>query len=123
MTPLSVAVDRSDPDVPLIRVGGDLAYTTAGPLRAEVDRILVEAPPALVLDFADLLFIDSTGLGVIVHAWREGQQGGTVLRLHAVPRFLETILDMTGVTGLLARPAGDRTATAEDAAAHPASRA
>ena len=103
-SPLSISVDRSDPGAPAIKVGGDLAFTTAGPLRAEVDRLLAEGPPTLVLDFGDLLFIDSTGLSVIVHAWREGQQGGTAIRLAGTPRFLETILDMTGVTGLLARP-------------------
>ncbi|TCB94332.1 anti-sigma factor antagonist [Micromonospora zingiberis] len=90
--------------MPVIRVGGDLAYTTASPLRTEVDRELRAGPAVLVLDFADLQFIDSTGLSVIVHAWRAGQQEGVTLRLCAVPRFLETILDMTGVTGLLARP-------------------
>ncbi|MER7475426.1 STAS domain-containing protein [Micromonospora sp. NPDC000018] len=105
-----MTVDRSDPAAPLIRVGGDLSYTTAAPLRDEVDRVLADAPPALVLDFGDLIFIDSTGLGVIVHAWREGQQGGTALQLRGVPRFLETILDMTGVTGLLARPLGEHLA-------------
>ncbi|WFE56290.1 STAS domain-containing protein [Micromonospora sp. WMMD712] len=103
-TPLTMSVDASDPGAPLIRVGGDLAFTTAAPLRHEVDRQLAERPPVLVLDFADLQFIDSTGLSVIVHAWREGQQGGTILRLRSTPRFLATILDMTGVTGLLARP-------------------
>ncbi|MFG1778014.1 STAS domain-containing protein [Micromonospora sp. NPDC049048] len=114
-----MAVDLSDPAAPLIRVGGDLAYTTAGPLRAEVDRMLMDAPQSLVLDFGGLLFIDSTGLGVIVHAWREGQQCDTALRLHAVPRFLQTILDMTGVTGLLARPLGEGLTAAEDAARRP----
>lgn len=104
-TPLSLTVDRSNPAAPLIRVGGDLAYTTAGPLREEIDRLLAGAPPAVVLDFADLLFIDSTGLAVIVHAWRQGQEAGTALELRTVPRFLGTILDMTGVTGLLSRPA------------------
>lgn len=103
-TPLSISVDRSDLAAPVIRVGGDLAFTTAAPLRTEVDRLLAEGPGTLVLDFADLLFIDSTGLSVIVHAWREGQQNGTVIRLRGTPRFLETILDMTGITGLLARP-------------------
>ncbi|MEV1146633.1 STAS domain-containing protein [Micromonospora sp. NPDC049799] len=102
-----MSVDRSDPDAPLIMVGGDLAYTTAAPLRYEVERALADAPAVLVLDFAGLEFIDSTGLGVIVHAWREGQQAGTAIELRAVPRFLETILNMTGVMGLLARPMGD----------------
>lgn len=101
---LSMSVDRSDPDMPLIRVGGDLAYLTAAPLRAEVDRVLAEAPRGIVLDFADLVFIDNSGLGVIVHAWREGQEVGTTLRLRAVPRFLATILDITGVAALLDRP-------------------
>nr|WP_245712901.1 STAS domain-containing protein [Micromonospora nigra] len=97
----------------MIRVGGDLAYTTAAPLRAEVDAVLLDAPPELVLDFGDLIFIDSTGLGVIVHAWREGQQAGTTLRLRSVPRFLEAILDMTGISGLLRRPvAGSRVPSA-----------
>lgn len=106
-TPLSISVDGSDPDAPVIKVAGDLAFTTATPLRVEVDRLLADRPPALVLDFGELLFIDSTGLSVIVHAWREGQQSGTAIRLRDTPRFLETILDMTGVTGLLARPRPD----------------
>ncbi|MEH0981557.1 STAS domain-containing protein [Micromonospora sp. CPCC 205556] len=99
-----MAVDRSDPATPVIFVGGDLAFTTSGPLRDEVDRALAERPPVIVLDFAELLFIDSTGLSVIVHAWREGQQTGTAIRLRSTPRFLDTILDMTGVIGLLDRP-------------------
>ena len=108
-----MSVDRSDPDTPVIRVGGDLAYTTASPLRTEIDRELRAGPTALVLDFTDLQFIDSTGLSVIVHAWREGLRDGVTLRLQAVPRFLETILDMTGVTGLLARSmSGDEPASA-----------
>jgi anti-anti-sigma factor len=102
-----MSVDRSDPDASVITVVGDLAYTTAAPLRAEIDRLMSAVPATLVLDFGGLKFIDSTGLSVIVHAWRECQQRGLRLRLKAVPRFLETILDMTGVTGLLARePAG-----------------
>ncbi|TDC00365.1 anti-sigma factor antagonist [Micromonospora fluostatini] len=88
----------------MVRIGGDLAYATARPLRLEVDRLLAEHPAVLVLDFQELLFIDSTGLSLIVHAWREGQQGGTAIQLRSTPRFLDTILDMTGVTGLLARP-------------------
>ncbi|MEU0960092.1 STAS domain-containing protein [Micromonospora aurantiaca (nom. illeg.)] len=96
-------MDRSNPAVPVVVVGGDLAYATAGPLRAEIDRLLTARPTTLVFDFGDLQFMDSTGLSVIVHAWREGQHAGTAIELRAVPRFLETILDLTGVTGLLDR--------------------
>ncbi|WP_320066220.1 STAS domain-containing protein [Micromonospora sp. RTGN7] len=106
-TPLPLSVDLSDPDAPLVRVGGELTFTTTAPLRHEIDRRLAERPAVLVLDFAELEFIDSSGLSVIVHAWREGQQIGTALRLRSTPRFLDTILDLTGVAGLLARPLPD----------------
>ncbi|QLQ35507.2 STAS domain-containing protein [Micromonospora robiginosa] len=116
--PLTISVDRSDPAAPVVGVGGDLAYATSAPLRAEVDRLLAERPAALVFDFGGLNFCDSTGLSVIVHAWREGQQAGTAIELRAVPRFLETILDMTGVTGLLDRsPVDGRSASGSAASA------
>ncbi|MET8232142.1 STAS domain-containing protein [Micromonospora sp. NPDC005298] len=106
---LTTSVDLSDPAGPVIRVTGELAYATCGPLRVEVDRVLADAPPTLVLDFTDLHFIDSTGLAVIVHAWREGREVGTDIRLRAVPPFLASILDITGVAGLLARHTQART--------------
>ncbi|GAB3230473.1 hypothetical protein GCM10027452_43120 [Micromonospora halotolerans] len=114
-TPLRISVDRSDPTAPAVRIGGDLAFTTAAPLRTEVDRLLAQTPQTLVLDFRDLLFIDSTGLSLIVHAWRDGQRGGTAIQLRETPRFLATILDMTGVAGLLSRPQPDRPTTGPSA--------
>jgi stage II sporulation protein AA (anti-sigma F factor antagonist) len=103
-TPLTMSIDDSDSAAPLIRIAGDLDFTTAAPLRTALDHLLTSRPPAIVLDFGGLLFIDSTGLAVIVHAWRVGHQQGTVIRLRDTPRFLDTILDITGVNGLLARP-------------------
>ncbi|MFI6820871.1 STAS domain-containing protein [Micromonospora sp. NPDC050187] len=100
-----MSIDDADSTAPLITVTGDLDFTTATPLRTALDHLLAARPAAVVLDFGGLLFIDSTGLAVIVHAWREGHQNGTVIRLRAIPRFLETILDITGVSGLLARTA------------------
>jgi len=105
--PLTISVDRSAPAAPVIEVGGDLTFTTAAPLRTEIDRLLAEGPETLVLGFGGLLFIDSTGLSVIVHAWREGQRCGTAIELRDTPRFLTAILDLTGVAGLLARPQPD----------------
>ncbi len=102
-TPLTMSIDDADSAAPLITVAGDLDFTTATPLRTALDHLLAARPPVIVLDFGGLLFIDSTGLAVIVHAWREGHQQGTLIRLRAVPRFLATILDITGVSGLLAR--------------------
>ncbi|WDZ82496.1 STAS domain-containing protein [Micromonospora cathayae] len=110
-----MSIDDSDSGAPLVSVAGDLDFTTAAPLRTALDHLLAARPAAIVLDFGGLLFIDSTGLAVIVHAWREGHQQGTAIHLRDTPRFLDTILDITGVNGLLVRPpradTGDRSAS------------
>lgn len=103
-TPLTMSIDDSDPAAPVVAVAGDLDFTTAAPLRTALDHILADRPSVVVIDFGGLLFIDSTGLAVIVHAWQEGRQHDTAIQLRATPRFLATILGITGVDGLLARP-------------------
>ena len=104
-TPLTVSVDTATPEAPVVEISGDLEFTSAAKLRVEVERLLAEAPPRIVLDFAQLRFMDSTGLSVIVQAWQEGSTTGTVIELRSTPRFLDTILDITGVSSLLARSA------------------
>ncbi|MGC4896829.1 STAS domain-containing protein [Micromonospora sp. DT31] len=106
--PLTISVDRSDPAAPVLGVAGDLAYDTAAPLREEIDDLLGGRPTTLVFDFTGLLFLDSTGLSVLVHAWQVGQEVGAGVELRAVPRFLTTILDLTGVAGLLERQVDER---------------
>ncbi|GAA2699299.1 STAS domain-containing protein [Micromonospora olivasterospora] len=111
--PLTLSVDLAEPRAPVIRVGGDLTFTTAAPLREEVDRRLAEHPQVLVFDFAGLHFIDSTGLSMIVHAWREGQRCGSTVRLRSTPRFLDSILALTGIARLITRPLPDATSAAD----------
>ncbi|WP_232534195.1 STAS domain-containing protein [Plantactinospora sp. KBS50] len=93
----------TDAGHPALLVGGDLDYCTAPALWAELHGMIDQAPHRLTLDVADLRFVDSTGLAVIVQAWRACQESGTVLGLRTVPRFLESILRITGVAELLAR--------------------
>ncbi|MEV0607331.1 STAS domain-containing protein [Polymorphospora rubra] len=103
--PLVVRVDVVDPVRPVVTVGGDLDFQTSGSLRAELARLLDGGAAARVtLDVAGLRFIDSTGLAVIVHAWRVGHESGTAFDLRGTPPFLATILEVTGVGELLARP-------------------
>ena len=102
-TPLVVAVETTDPAAPIVTVRGDLDFETAHALHGEIERQLAARPSVLVLDFAGLRFMDSNGLAVIVRAWQQSSRFGTVLRLRSKPRFLDTILDITGVSSLLAR--------------------
>jgi anti-anti-sigma factor len=101
---LRIAVDASGPSV-VVTVGGDLDYPTADTLRDTLGEVLAAHPASVTIDVGALSFIDSTGLAVLVHAWRNGAATGVPLRLRHEPPFLLTILEFTGVGELLARPA------------------
>jgi anti-sigma B factor antagonist len=101
--PLRVTVDASGPAA-VITVGGDLDHPCADTLRDALDDVLRAGPASVTVDVAGLTFIDSSGLAVLVHAWRAGLAAGVPVGLRDEPAFLLTILDFTGIGEILARP-------------------
>lgn len=58
---------------------GRLTVETVGEFRATVDDLLADNHALLVLNLSDVPYIDSCGLGAIVHAFvRACQRGGTM---------------------------------------------
>jgi anti-anti-sigma factor len=51
--------------VPLIYVRGELGHDSAQQLRSVIEQELAAAPPRLILDLSELLFIDSGGLSIM----------------------------------------------------------
>ena len=98
-----MSVDATGPSV-VVTVGGDLDYPCADALRETIDEVFQGGATAITVDCGPLTFIDSTGLAVLVHAWRRGLETGVPVRLRHQPPFLVTILDFTGVGELLERP-------------------
>ena len=66
--PFSVGVSQVGPRRYLIRVAGELDLTTAAQVRAAVLDLLEQRPERVSLDCADVSFIDSAGIGVVVGA-------------------------------------------------------
>lgn len=102
--PLVVTADPASSQDAVLRLAGDLDFQTAALVHQQVDLALVGRPAQLVLDLRGLTFIDSTGLAAIVYAWRAAQDRQATVQLHDVPAFLASVLDITGVGELLARP-------------------
>lgn len=72
---LRVTVE-SDGDWTLVRMSGELDYTTAGRFRECVDQFLEPAPGRIALDLAELTFCDSVGIACFASTWRRARQGG-----------------------------------------------
>lgn len=99
-TEFVVEEDREAGGVVTLRPTGELDIATAASLEA---ALLEGREPGdrVVLDMADLEFIDSTGLRVIVHAADAARRGGWELRLRPGPPAVQRVFDIAGVLGAL----------------------
>ena len=84
----------------VIRLRGELDIESA----PELERVLVRSRPAgqrLVLDLAELKFMDSTGLRVLLRAREAADEGRWEISLRNVPPTIRRLFDMTGVQAAL----------------------
>ena len=80
-TPL-IANARAEGDAVIARLAGNLTIINAPELRTGLTRLIEEhAPTRLVLNFADIAYLDSTSLGVLIEAHKAiaGNSGRVVL--------------------------------------------
>src|SRR3954447_6202561 len=81
----------------VIRVGGELDLATA----PELDRVLSNANSEIIVDVADLEFMDAQGLSVLSIADRRARERGSrVTVVHASP-FMQQVFRTTGLERLL----------------------
>lgn len=81
-------------------VRGELDLATAPALDNALTDVIDRGARSLVLDVADLTFMDASGLRVLITASnRVGPDGGTLI-LRAVPKPVLRVLELTGFTHL-----------------------
>jgi anti-anti-sigma factor len=80
-----------------VTVRGEVDLATATDLEAIVRSALDGAPDGVVLDLAQLTFIDSSGLRVLVALAKDAESRGTALALRNLPRHAQRVLELTGL--------------------------
>ena len=69
MTPLAVERSRSD-GYELLAVEGEIDIATAPRMIAALNEVLAEIATPLVVDLSNVVFMDSTGLALLINARR-----------------------------------------------------
>ncbi len=87
----------------VVSLGGEIDHHSAAPLRAEVDAAIYEhMPHTLILDFSDVTFMDSSGIGLIMGRYKILQPlGGEILLLNPAPH-INRVLRLAGMERLAA---------------------
>jgi anti-sigma B factor antagonist len=84
---------------PALRVCGEVDLSTAAELRSYLDGAADSFDGDIVVDVAELVFIDSSGLAQLVGAAR-ALPDRRVLVLHNPTKKVRNLLDITGLTSL-----------------------
>lgn len=87
---------RPEPGYAVLAVRGDVDIATAPDLRARLADTLGSFP-AVVVDLADVPFMDSTGLGVLVAAYNRAAAAGCVLVLARPQQIVRNALRLVQI--------------------------
>ena len=101
---LSIAT-RVEGPVARVHLVGELDVNTAPLVADELTNVVAEGVTSVVVDVAELTFVDSTGLRAILAGREKLQAEGATLVLEGASGVVERVLDMTGLRGLLASEA------------------
>jgi anti-sigma B factor antagonist len=86
----------------VVRLKGELDVYTAPRLRERLAEIISDGHRNVVIDLADLAFIDSTGIGVLVGALKRAQQHGGEIALSSPRRGTRKALEISGLNTVFA---------------------
>lgn len=86
----------------VVHLHGDIDLFNAGQLRTCIERLADDGEKRVVLDMADVEFIDSSGLGALVAGMRRLRRVGGEVVLRSPRRATTQLLDVTGLLRVLA---------------------
>jgi anti-sigma B factor antagonist len=95
---MSLSVNASTTDAgALVCVTGEVDVSNASELRDAIDAALAEKPAELRVDLAEVPYIDSTGIGVLVGAAHRAAESGSKLVVARPQKNVERVLGLLGV--------------------------
>ena len=86
---------------PVLVLTGELDIATIDQLRAAVGEVLSAAGRSLELDLAEITFLDSSGLGVLVELRNLLRERGGSLTIGAASRPAVRVIEMAGLSAAL----------------------
>lgn len=82
-------------------LSGDIDHHTAKQMREEIDsQASLDKPELLKLDFQNVDFMDSSGIGLIMGRYKLMQSLGGRLRVINVPNYITRVIRLSGLDQL-----------------------
>ena len=85
----------------VVQVVGEIDLATAPQLRSCLDDLIADADGAILLDLADVTYIDSTGVSAVLTADAELNHYGRDLRVVEASVQVRRLFELCGITELV----------------------
>ncbi|MFC4768037.1 STAS domain-containing protein [Effusibacillus consociatus] len=95
---LSVQVTQASPQSAVVKVEGEVDIFTVDHLLAAIEKCNAKT---IVLNCEGLVFIDSTGIGLLLRKMVELKEQGINVTFDSVPEPIDAILDEMGIYEIL----------------------
>ena len=101
VTPFAVEVS-GDPTAPHVVVRGELDVATSPQLRNELNALLTRGAQHITVEFGDVSFVDSSGLGVLVGTYKRlREEGSGTIRIIGAQPSVRKVFEITGLESAL----------------------
>lgn len=94
---LTIRTKATDPRRSLVWLTGEVDHSNHARLEAALRPIAELRPGVLIIDCAELTFIDSSGLAALMSAWNLAE-GATRIELQSPSATLRRMVEVTGLT-------------------------
>ncbi len=84
----------------LVCLDGDLDLNSVNSFKSRMDEAIGEHRADVSIDCAQLRYIDSTGLGVLVSILKKVKEYGGTIHITKLKPYLHKIFDVTGLTNV-----------------------
>ncbi len=82
-------------------LSGEIDHHCAGELRREIDFSVREnIPESLILDFSEVSFMDSSGIGLIMGRYKLMNEFGGRVTIHNPPPHIKKVMKLSGIEKL-----------------------
>jgi anti-sigma B factor antagonist len=92
-----VTSTHQDADTMTVALHGEVDVLTVDEVRHALGDAVAASPRLIVVDLADLSFIDSTGLGALIFGFQRARDAGIGFRLARPSRGVHQVLVLSGL--------------------------
>ncbi|MCM1269140.1 MAG: STAS domain-containing protein [Ruminococcus flavefaciens] len=89
---------KSENGSAIAKLSGEIDHHNAKELRTQLDKFIISAqPPELVMDFKNITFMDSSGIGLIMGRSKLMKECGGRLEVRNSQPYIKRVLKLSGI--------------------------